>query len=227
MSMPRTGLCRRPRSRGESKCHYDANKGKATFDITFDEETELTGYMKLHLWVEADGNDDMDLFVAIQKLDAKGKWLPYNVMGKPHPGCPGKLRVSLREVDEKHPAPQRVPAVASLQELAEAQAGRDRAGRDRDLSFEPDLARGRAVTRGGHGALRAHRLVRALRLEHHQQGQSRHSLGRQERRLGTGVSAGYPSDTSAVGVRFAGKPRMRANSGGLKLVMGEAPRPSE
>jgi uncharacterized protein len=87
----------------ESNCHYEAKRGKATFDITFDEETELTGYMKLRLWVEADGNDDMDLFVTIQKLDAKGKWLPYIVIGQPHPGCPGKLRVSLREVDEDHP----------------------------------------------------------------------------------------------------------------------------
>jgi predicted acyl esterase len=87
----------------ESKCHYDANKGKATFDIAFDEETEFTGYMKLRLWVEADGNDDMDLFIAVQKLDAKGKWLPTSVMGAPHPGCPGKLRVSLREVDQTHP----------------------------------------------------------------------------------------------------------------------------
>ena len=59
--------------------------------------------MKLRLWVEADGNDDMDLFVAIRKLDATGKWLPTLVMGAPHPGCPGKLRVSLREVDETHP----------------------------------------------------------------------------------------------------------------------------
>jgi hypothetical protein len=88
---------------GESNCHYDARVGKATFDITFDEETELTGYMKLHLWVETDGNDDMDLFVTVQKLDPEGKWLPYLVLGKPHPGSPGKLRVSLREVDESHP----------------------------------------------------------------------------------------------------------------------------
>ncbi|MCE5253163.1 MAG: acyl esterase, partial [Actinomycetia bacterium] len=73
------------------------------FDITFDEETELTGYMKLRLWVEAEDNDDMDLFVTVQKLDPKGKWLPYSVIGRPHPGCPGKLRVSLREVDETHP----------------------------------------------------------------------------------------------------------------------------
>jgi predicted acyl esterase len=87
----------------ESSCHYAAAKEKATFDITFDEETELTGYMKLKLWVEADGNDDMDLFIAIRKLDPKGKWLPYLVLGQPHPGCPGKLRVSLREVDETHP----------------------------------------------------------------------------------------------------------------------------
>jgi predicted acyl esterase len=87
----------------ESNCHYDGNKGKATFDITFDEETEFTGFMKLHMWVEADGNDDMDLLIAIKKLDPTGKWLPTLVMGAPHPGCPGKLRVSLREVDETHP----------------------------------------------------------------------------------------------------------------------------
>jgi predicted acyl esterase len=91
-------LCEGPVSR-ESQFHYDANLGKATFDISFEKETELTGYMKLHLWVEADGNDDMDLFVAIQKLDKNGKWLPTYILGKPHPGTPGKMRVSLRETD--------------------------------------------------------------------------------------------------------------------------------
>jgi len=83
----------------ESKCHYDANLGKATFDITFNELTEITGHMLLKLWVEADGNDDMDMFVAVQKLDAKGKWLPTLVMDCPHPGAPGRLRISLRETD--------------------------------------------------------------------------------------------------------------------------------
>jgi uncharacterized protein len=85
----------------ESQIRYDANEGKATFDITFDEDTELTGYMKLNLWVEADGSDDMDLFVAVQKLDPQGEWLPTYVLGRPHPGCAGKLRVSLRELDEE------------------------------------------------------------------------------------------------------------------------------
>ena len=83
----------------ESKCHYDGNLGKATFDVTFNEETEITGHMLLHLWVEAESHDDMDIFVAVQKLDAKGKWLPANVFGAPHPGAPGRLRVSLRETD--------------------------------------------------------------------------------------------------------------------------------
>lgn len=84
-----------------SKLAYDARTGRATFDITFAKETELTGYMKLHLWVEAEGNDDMDLFVAVQKLDKDGKWLPTYILGKPHPGAAGKMRVSLRELDEE------------------------------------------------------------------------------------------------------------------------------
>ena len=81
----------------ESKFRYDGNLGKATFDMTFDEETELTGPMLLHLWVESEGYDDMDMFVAVQKLDEKGKWLPTLAFGKQHPGAPGRLRVSLRE----------------------------------------------------------------------------------------------------------------------------------
>ena len=99
--MRRTGLSPSTPVAEESQIRYDANEGKATFDITFDEDTELTGYMKLHLWVEADGSDDMDLFVAVQKLDPQGEWLPTYVLGRPHPGCPGKLRVSLRELDEE------------------------------------------------------------------------------------------------------------------------------
>jgi putative CocE/NonD family hydrolase len=82
-----------------SQCHYDANLGKATFDMTFEDETEITGHMALRLWVEAQGNDDMDLFVAVKKLDAQGKWLPLHVLGREHPGAPGKLRMSLRETD--------------------------------------------------------------------------------------------------------------------------------
>ncbi len=82
-----------------SKVAYDAAEGRTTFDITFQEDVELTGYMKARLWVEADGHDEMDLFLTVLKLDEKGEWLPTSVMGQPHPGAWGRLRVSQRELD--------------------------------------------------------------------------------------------------------------------------------
>jgi len=85
----------------ESKVSYDAATGSTVFDFKFNEEMELTGYMKLHLWVEADGNDDMDLFIAVGKLNTKGEWVPVHVLGESHPGAWGKLRVSHRALDEK------------------------------------------------------------------------------------------------------------------------------
>lgn len=84
-----------------SKASYDAVEGRTTFDITFDEDVELTGYAKVRLWVEADGSDEMDLFITLLKLDEKGEWLPTNVMGQPHPGHWGKLRVSQRALDSE------------------------------------------------------------------------------------------------------------------------------
>jgi predicted acyl esterase len=83
----------------QSKASYDANEGLATFDITFEEDTELTGFLKAHLWVEADGHDEMDLFLTVMKLDEKGEWLPTTVLGEPHPGAWGRLRVSHRALD--------------------------------------------------------------------------------------------------------------------------------
>ena len=82
-----------------SKASYDANEELTTFDITFEEDTEITGFLKAHLWVEADGHDEMDLFLTMQKLDEKGEFLPTNILGEPHPGAWGRLRVSHRALD--------------------------------------------------------------------------------------------------------------------------------
>lgn len=79
---------------------YDAASGSATFEMTFAEPTELTGYLKLRLWVEARGADDMDLFVAVQKAGSDGTMVPTLVIGQPHPGAPGLLRVSHRALDD-------------------------------------------------------------------------------------------------------------------------------
>lgn len=89
----------------ESMVRYDATGGLATFTIKFQEDTELTGYMKLRLWVEAESADDMDLFVTVQKLSDEGEFVPFRIMGEPHPGFPGRLRVSHRELDEELSTP--------------------------------------------------------------------------------------------------------------------------
>jgi hypothetical protein len=73
--------------------------GHTTFDVAFEEDVDLTGYMKARLWVEADGHDEMDLFLTVLKLDEKREWLPTSVMGQPHPGAWGRLRVSQRALD--------------------------------------------------------------------------------------------------------------------------------
>lgn len=85
----------------EAKTSYESNTGEVCFDYRFEEDTELTGYMKLRLWVEAEGHDDMDLFINVQKLSTTGEWLPVTIFGEPHPGVWGKMRVSRRKLDEK------------------------------------------------------------------------------------------------------------------------------
>ena len=86
----------------ESATRYQADdgKGQAIFTLRFDEETELTGYMKLRLWVEASGADDMDLFVFVQKLDEQGNVLSPKIWTIPAQTPTGRLRVSHREIDE-------------------------------------------------------------------------------------------------------------------------------
>lgn len=85
----------------EKMAAYESEDGQVTFDYRFEEDTEITGYMKLRLYVAAESYDDMDLFVNIQKLDTQGNWAPVTIFGEPHPGVWGKLRVSRRKLDEK------------------------------------------------------------------------------------------------------------------------------
>ena len=85
----------------EGMAAYESEDGQVTFDYKFEEDTELTGYMKLRLYVAAESYNDMDLFVNVQKLDTKGNWAPVTVFGEPHPGVWGKMRVSRRKLDEK------------------------------------------------------------------------------------------------------------------------------
>jgi len=78
-----------------------ADEPQAVFDHRFTSATELVGHMKLKLHVSAAESDDLDLFVAIQKVAANGE-----VVGFTHfaifeggPVAMGWLRVSHRELD--------------------------------------------------------------------------------------------------------------------------------
>jgi predicted acyl esterase len=91
---------------------YDAEDAGAQlrFSHTFTEDTEITGTANLTLWVEAEGADDMDLFVGLSKLDTNGDEVlmaGYNDVEDGHVAS-GWLRVSHRELDadkstELHP----------------------------------------------------------------------------------------------------------------------------
>ena len=86
---------------------YDATAGRATFEHTFARDTEITGYMKLKLWVEAEGADDADLFVAVEKLDASAEPVKFTFMSEYDcgPVALGWLRVSHRELEPERSTP--------------------------------------------------------------------------------------------------------------------------
>lgn len=86
---------------------YDAQNGSATFHLDIDREAELIGYLRLRLWVQAEGNDDMDLAVLVEKVDGDGKQLIRSTFPG-HAGptqATGFLRVSRRALDPRRSTP--------------------------------------------------------------------------------------------------------------------------
>jgi predicted acyl esterase len=73
----------------------------ADFDIVFTEPTEITGHARLHLFMSADGADDLDVFVGLQKLDRQGVPVPFPFYAQFEDGpmALGWLRASHREPD--------------------------------------------------------------------------------------------------------------------------------
>lgn len=92
----------------QSAMRYDAVSGRAEFMHRFPAATELTGHMALRLWVEAEGADDMDLFVGLQKLDADGNLMPFSFLNalEDGPVALGWLRASHRELDVHRSRPE-------------------------------------------------------------------------------------------------------------------------
>lgn len=112
----RTLSAEAPSPPGEAIYDAEGEPGLASFVLCFDRETQLVGYPKLRLWVEARGHDDMDLFVLAQKLDAQGTPLQqFTVPARGallhdltergasilrYKGPSGRLRVSARHLDQ-------------------------------------------------------------------------------------------------------------------------------
>jgi predicted acyl esterase len=91
----------------ESEIRYDARNGRTVFDISFDREIELTGHAKLRLWVEAEGASDLDLFIALQKLDEQGHHVGqmFYAFYDNGPVALGWLRASHRALDPERSTP--------------------------------------------------------------------------------------------------------------------------
>ena len=91
--------------KGEALCNMGSS---CSFIYKFVEDTELVGYLKLHVWAKSDFQDDMDLFVHVLKIDEDGNPAPPIVkgatdsgpIGKPFFGPFGALRMSMRHKDD-------------------------------------------------------------------------------------------------------------------------------
>ena len=107
---------RAPAAAAMASYQAETEEGRAVFTVRAKKPTQFVGYPKVRLWVEADGSDDIDLFVFLQKLNAEGEPLEqFNVPNHgpmmqgltqrgaailKYKGSNGRLRVSMRHLDE-------------------------------------------------------------------------------------------------------------------------------
>lgn len=86
----------------QASCDYDslAEDGAAVFDVQFRVDTDIVGHIWLKVFVSADDADDLDLFVALEKLDVDGQPVGFThyAVFEDGPLALGWLRVSHREL---------------------------------------------------------------------------------------------------------------------------------
>jgi predicted acyl esterase len=90
----------------EQQLSHAAADGKTVLLHTFTRDTEISGYMVLRLWLEADGSDDMDLAVSVRKRPGLATRLREKLPGPPDGNAAsGLVRVSMRELDAERSTP--------------------------------------------------------------------------------------------------------------------------
>ena len=87
----------------QSVCRYDAlaENAAAIFELRFETDTDIVGHTRLHLFVSAEQAEDLDLFVALEKLDIRGRpvGMTHYAIFENGPVALGWLRISHRELD--------------------------------------------------------------------------------------------------------------------------------
>ncbi len=94
----------------------------ASFIYTASKRTEIIGYPKVKLWLEAEGYNDMDVYILLYKLDKLGNMLQQFTVPNHgainhdlterggsilrYRGSTGRLRVSMRHLDEEKSTPE-------------------------------------------------------------------------------------------------------------------------
>lgn len=85
----------------------NSNSSQLTWSLPVEELTDIIGYMNLRLWVQANGSDDMELAVTVEKTDSKDQ--PYKTTSSAESSstiaATGYLRVSARHLDEARSTP--------------------------------------------------------------------------------------------------------------------------
>jgi uncharacterized protein len=97
------GELRAARAAAPATSQFDVPHGGASFDLRVPEDMELVGPMRLRLHVELQGpSSDAHLFVAVSKIDAGGREVPFE--GSSGFGCDvvakGWQRLAHRRIDE-------------------------------------------------------------------------------------------------------------------------------
>ncbi|KAF3024987.1 hypothetical protein E8E14_013947 [Neopestalotiopsis sp. 37M] len=90
-------------SKVAASASYAVNSTGLKFTYTVPQDMDILGYMKVRLWVEAIGSDDMDLTIAVAKLDANGNLYPQQNGSASSSvlSTTNNLRVSRRNLDKQ------------------------------------------------------------------------------------------------------------------------------
>ncbi len=109
LSIPMKLVPEHPKTAAVASYDSKARKDCASFGYTFDRDIELTGSMRLKLWVSTSDSEDLDLFITLHKLDKAGREIYFPGYNGFDRDCVAKgwLRASHRELDPTLSTPLR------------------------------------------------------------------------------------------------------------------------